>query len=146
MIDEDLERVLKMACVQHQQPVQTFGSYRSHEALRNPVRLRSVHRCPNHTHALRLKHRIEATRELAVPVANQKTNRLLPFTESPRDLPCLLGDPPLVGMGRAAGQMDATAAEFNEEQHVQSLEPHGVDREEIHRDDAACLRSEELSP
>jgi hypothetical protein len=49
-------------------------------------------------------------------------------------------------MGRAAGQMDATAAEFNEEQHVQSLEPHGVDREEIHRDDAACLRSEELSP
>jgi hypothetical protein len=53
-----------------------------------------VHRCPDHTHALRLKHRIEATRELAVPVANQKTNRLLPFTESPRDLPCLLGDPP----------------------------------------------------
>jgi hypothetical protein len=36
MIDEDFERVLKMPCVQHQQPVQTFGSYRSHEAVSIP--------------------------------------------------------------------------------------------------------------
>jgi hypothetical protein len=42
--------------------------------------------------------------------------------------------------------VDAAAAQFNEEQHIQSLEPHGVDREEDHRDDAAGLRTEELSP
>jgi len=32
---------------------------------------------------------------------------------------------------------------LNEEQRVQSLEPRGIDREEIHRDDAAGLRTEE---
>jgi hypothetical protein len=44
-------------------------------------------------------------------------------------------------MRRAAGQVDAAAAEFNEEQHIHSLEPHGVDREEIHRDDAVGVRT-----
>jgi len=37
-------------------------------------------------------------------------------------------------------------AEFNEEQHIQSLEPYGIDGEEIHRDNAVGLRTEELSP
>jgi len=70
---------------------------------------------------LDLKHGIEPTRELAITVANQKPDRLLPLNESPRDLPGLLRDPGLVRMGCAAGQMDAAAAEFNEEQHVHSL-------------------------
>jgi hypothetical protein len=43
--------------------------------------------------------------------------------------------------------MDTPASDFNEEQHIQSLEPDGVDREEIHRDDAVVgLRTQELSP
>jgi hypothetical protein len=42
--------------------------------------------------------------------------------------------------------VDATAADFNEELHIQSLEPDRVDSEEIHRDDAFGLRPEELSP
>ena len=39
--------------------------------------------------------------------------------------------------------MDAPAAEFDEEQHIPSLEPHGIDGEEIHRDDAVGLGTEE---
>src|SRR5205823_1608957 len=85
MIDEDLEGVLKVRRVPDQQPVQTFGPHGPHEAFRDPVRLWGLHRRPNHTHALGLKHGIEATRERAIAIANQKSNRLLPLNESPRD-------------------------------------------------------------
>jgi hypothetical protein len=89
---------------------------------------------------LGLKHRIEVTRELAIAVANQKSNRLLALNESPRDLPRLLRDPRIVGMCRAARQVNSAPADFNEEEHIQSLEPHGIDGEEIDRDDAVGLR------
>src|SRR5262249_28317100 len=49
-------------------------------------------------------------------------------------------------MGRAPGQMDATAGDLDEEQHVYALEPDGVDREEIHGDDALRLCAQELTP
>ena len=141
MIDEDVDGVLKMLRVQDQEPVQTFGPNSPHEPFRDPVRLRGLNRRPNNTHVLGLEHGVEAARELAIAVANQKPNRFLSLNERPGDLPRLLRDPRVVGMRRAAGQVDAAAAEFNEEQHIQSLEPHRVDGEEIHRDDAVGLRT-----
>jgi hypothetical protein len=42
--------------------------------------------------------------------------------------------------------MHTTAADFNEEQHIQSPDRHGVNREEIHREDAFGLRTQEFSP
>jgi len=97
MIDEDFTGVLKVRRARDQQPVQTFGPHGPHEAFRDPVGLRSLHRRPNHTYALGLKHGIEPTRELAIAVANQEPNGLFPLNESPRDLPRLLRDPGLVG-------------------------------------------------
>src|SRR5215213_6974868 len=135
-----------MPRVQDQEPVQTFGPNRPHEPFRDPIRLRCLNRRPNNTHVLGLEHGVTAACELAIAIANQKPNRLLPLNESPRDLPRLLRDPRIVRMCRAAGQVDTAAAEFNEEQHIQSLEPYGVDGEEIHRDDAVGPRTEELSP
>jgi hypothetical protein len=49
-------------------------------------------------------------------------------------------------MSRAPGQMDTPVADLDEEQDVQPLEPDGVDREEIHGDDAPRLRAYELTP
>jgi hypothetical protein len=57
-----------------------------------------------------------------------------------------LRHPRLVGMRRAAGPVDAAAADFNEEQHVQSLKRDRVDGEKIYRDDALGLRPQELPP
>ena len=62
------------------------------------------------------------------------------------NLPRLLGDPLPVGMGCAAGQVHAAAADVDEEQHVQPLEPDGVDSEEIRCNDALRLRVQELTP
>src|SRR5829696_2047082 len=111
-----------MPRVQDQEPVQTFGPNRPHEPFRDPIRLRCLNRRPNNTHVLGLEHGVTAACELAIAIANQKPNRLLPLNESPRDLPRLLRDPRIVRMCRAAGQVDTAAAEFNEEQHIQSLE------------------------
>jgi hypothetical protein len=57
-----------------------------------------------------------------------------------------LRDPFGVGVGRAPGEMDATAGDLDEEQHIQPLESDGVDREEVHCDDAFRLRAQELTP
>jgi hypothetical protein len=90
-----------------------------------------LNRRPNNTHVSGLEHGVKAACELAIAIANQNPNRFLPLDQSPRDLPRLLRDPGIVRMCRAAGQVDAAAAEFNEQQHIQSLEPYGVDGEEI---------------
>ena len=49
-------------------------------------------------------------------------------------------------MRRAAGQVHATTGDFDEEQHVQPLEPDGVDGKEIHCNGALRLRAQELTP
>src|SRR5207237_7505758 len=110
MIDEDLDRVLKMPRVQAQEPVQTLGPNGPHEPFGDPVRLRGLWRRPNDPHVLGLEHRVEAAHELAIAVANQKPNRLLPLDERPGNLPRLLRDPHVVGLRGAAGEVPAAAA------------------------------------
>lgn len=96
--------------------------------------------------ALRLEHRIKAVRELAISVANQKAHRLRSRAEGPCDLPRLLRHPLGVGMRRASGDVHPAARQFDEEQHLQSLEPDGVHGKEINRDHTRRLRAEELAP
>ena len=61
-------------------------------------------------------------------------------------MPRLLRHPFAVGMRRAAGQVHATTGDSDEEQHVEPLEPDGVDGEEIHGNDALGVRAQELTP
>src|SRR6516225_6945444 len=77
------------------------------KALGDPVRLWDLNRRPYDSGAFGLKHGIEAVRELAVVITNQKTNRLRPVAERPRDLPRLLRHPVGVGMGRTPSQVHA---------------------------------------
>jgi hypothetical protein len=105
-----------------------------------------LNRRPNKSDVVGLEYGIEAARELAIMIADQKTNRFRPFGTRSGHLPRLLRDPFGVGVGRAPGKMDATAGDLDEEQHIQPLEPDGVDREEIHPDDARRLRAQELTP
>src|ERR1700730_16330582 len=79
-------------------------------------------------------------------VANQESDWVSTLGERPRDVPRLLRHPVAVGIRRAAGQVHATAGDFDEEQHVQPLEPDGVDGEEIHCNGALRLRAQELTP
>jgi hypothetical protein len=58
----------------------------------------------------------------------------------------LLRHPFLIGMRGATGEMHAPTADFDEEQHVQSLEPNRIYRKEIGGDEAFRLRLKELTP
>src|SRR5438128_10850195 len=58
----------------------------------------------------------------------------------------LLGDPGAGRVGRAAGQVDASAAEFDEEEHVQPLQRDGLDGEEVDREHASRLRPQKRTP
>jgi hypothetical protein len=96
--------------------------------------------------ALRFEYRIEAVGELPVPIPNEKANRLRSRAECPCDLPRLLSDPLGVWMGRAPSEVHGATGDWDEEQHVQTAQPHRVDREEIHRDHTRRLRPQELAP
>jgi hypothetical protein len=81
-----------------------------------------LNRRPNNSDVFGLEYGIEAAGELAIVIADQKTNWIRPFSERPGQLPRLLRDPFGVGVGRAPGTMDATAGDFDEEQHIQPLQ------------------------
>ena len=61
--------------------------------------------------------------------------------ECPGELACLLGDPASGRVGGAAGQVDASAFELDEEEHVQPLQCDRFDGEEVDSEHALCLSS-----
>jgi len=89
---------------------------------------------------------VEVAGELAVAVANQEAKRSCSLVERPGELARLLGDPGVGWVGGAAGQVDAPAAELDEEEHVQPLQRDRLDREEVDREHALRLRSQEGTP
>jgi hypothetical protein len=57
-----------------------------------------------------------------------------------------MGDPAAARIRRAAAEMHTAAAELDEEEHVQPLQPDGLDREEVDREHAVRLRAQERAP
>ena len=76
----------------------------------------------------------------------RKRNDDRPLLECPGELAGLLGDPGAGRVGGAAGEVDASAAEFDEEEHVQPLQRDRLDGEEVDREHARGLRSQEGTP
>jgi hypothetical protein len=99
MIDENGQRALKMLGAHNQQPVQALGPSGPNEPFCDSVRLQDLNRRTYDSGALRLEHGIEAVRELAIVITNQKANRLCSVAERPYDLPRMLGGPLGVRMG-----------------------------------------------
>jgi hypothetical protein len=89
---------------------------------------------------------IECPAELGVPIAQQEPDSSSLLAEFQQQVPGLLGDPGAVGIGGHAGQVDAAGVQFDEEQHVQPFEPHGVDGEEVAGDDPGGLLTQKRPP
>src|SRR5262245_49658471 len=93
MIDENGQHALEMLVAPNQQPVQALGPSGPNESLRDSVCFRGLNRRSYDSGSVRLEHGIEAVRELAIVIANQKTNGLRSIAYRPRDLARLLCDP-----------------------------------------------------
>src|SRR6266545_6753087 len=81
-----------------------------------------------------------------IPVANQKAERPRGFWEGPRQMPSLLCHPLRARIRRAPRDMDTAGAQFDEEEHVQPLQPDRLDGEEVDRGHALPVCSHELTP
>jgi len=134
-----------MLLVQDKQPVETLRTNRAHEALRHAVRLRSPERRTNNLAPNPAKYFVETVRELLVPVANQIAEAFW-VAQAPCQLAGLLGHPLRARRRRAAREMHAPAAQFDEEEDIQPLEPDRVHREEVDGERALAMRSQKLTP
>ena len=87
-------------------------------------------RCTDDLDPLASKHLVKSVGELLVPIANQETDLFCAIREGPRQLPSLLRHPRRVGSWCASGQMHPPAAQLDEEQHVEPLQPDRLHGEE----------------
>jgi hypothetical protein len=125
----------EVSFVENQQVVEAFRSDGSHEPFGKAVRIRSPKGSPKDLGTLGVEHVVEVRNVFGVPVADQELRCDLCVGKIARDVPGLLGDPGCIA-----------AAEFDEEQDVQTLEQHGVDMEEVRGHDARRLGTPEFTP
>jgi hypothetical protein len=146
MINEHLKDALKMLAVRDQEPVQTLGPNGPYEAFRHRVRCWRASRRPHHLQPGAAKDRVEPAREFLVAISDEEPRRVDPLSERQRELAGLLRHPLRIRMARAARYVDATARQLNEEQHVQSLKPDGLHREEVDGEHCAGVWAYEVTP
>src|SRR5438046_9119637 len=133
-----------MTAVQDQQPVQTLSADGSDEALRDRICLRRPHGRLDDPDSFAAEDLVEGAAVLAVAVADQEAYAVVSEVEA--KLASLLSHPDAARVGGAAGEPDAPAAVGDEKQGVVAAQEDALDREEITRDDARSLRSQELAP
>jgi len=78
--------------------------------------------------------------------SEQAPNRLPLFVELQSEIAGLLDDPRSDRVGGDSGQMHSPGVELDEEEHVEPLRQHRVDREEVAGQQRRCLSTEELGP
>jgi len=137
---------LQMALVQDQHAIQRFAPATAYPSLGDRVRQRRHQRSQNHSGALRLEHQISLRCELRVPIVDQVAKLDAVVFEPPPQLPGLLSHPRLGRFGRTAHCQDPPSRQVNKEEDVEAPEEDRVQAKEVSRDDAFCVRLEELLP
>jgi hypothetical protein len=129
-----------------QQVVKAFAPQRSHIPLRKSVRPGRVDWRLDDPRATASEDVVEGRRELAVAVADQEAEAVGLCTQVHEQVTGLLGGPGARGVGGDAQDVHAAGLELHHEEHVQALEEHGVNVQEVARQDPGCLGGQELRP
>jgi hypothetical protein len=143
---EHIKNARKVLVVQNQHPVETFRASRAHKPLRYTVGLRRAKRRANDLDPVASKHLVKSVCKFPVPITNQETDAFWALRQSPRHMPGLLRDPQRVRRRSASGQMHTAAAQFDEEQHLEPLQPDCLDCEKVDGQHALPVRPDELAP
>jgi hypothetical protein len=79
-------------------------------------------------------------------VAEQEPEVVGSLVEAHQQVPGLLRHPVTGRVPRDSDDVDLAGGELDEEQHVDPLQPHGIDGEEVARQDRVGLGGQELLP
>ena len=146
VVSEHVKSAFEVLVVQNQQPVETFRADGAHESLGDSVGLWRAKWRPNDLSPLASEHLIKLIGEFLIPIANQKPQRFRALGQSPRQLTRLLDDPRGTRVRRATGHMHTAAAQFDEEEHVEALQPDRLDGEEVDGRQTLAVSANELAP
>jgi hypothetical protein len=137
MRDVGLEHSLEMRATEDQDVVEALTAHGPHEPLRECIRPRRADRGSDDADALGAEDRVERSRELGVPVAEEEPNTREPLFDG--KVPGLLSDPRRVRVRGDAGGVHSPGRELDEEQDLERLEADRLDGEEVGREDARRL-------
>jgi hypothetical protein len=84
--------------------------------------------------------------KFGVPIADQEPKPLVPLPQPHEQVAGLLGDPLTGGVGGDSGQVHPAPLHLDEEQHIEPGQPHRVHSEEVRRQRAGGLRTQEVHP
>jgi hypothetical protein len=139
--DIDAEDVFELATAEDQQPVEALAADGADPALHVRVRIRRLHRRPDDLDLLARQERIEGERELRVAIVDQEPHLRVAVVELHQQVARLLEHPSGVRVAGAGEVLDAPAADRDQDEHIQTLEPDRVDGEEIAGEDRLAMRS-----
>jgi hypothetical protein len=136
------EHSLEVPTTVDQDVGKALSAHGPHEPLRECIRPRCADRRSDDPDALGAEHRIEGSRVLGVPVAQEEPDTRQPLVDG--EVPRLLGDPRRVGVRGDARHVHSPGRELDEEQDVERLEADRLDGEEVGRPDPRRLGPQEL--
>ena len=128
------QRTPQMRLAEDHDRIQTFLADGTDPTFGKGVGLGCLTGGQHNFHARGSKDRVKGGGELAVMVMDQETQGFRTgarFTQLPGELTSLLGHPSGVRLIGAARQIHPAGVQFDEEQHVNGLQPQGLDGEEI---------------
>jgi hypothetical protein len=140
------QHAAQMAFVVDQEPVRAFAADGADPAFGDRVRPWCADRCPDHPDTQRGEHLIEHSGELRVTVPDEEPHLFGPLAQAHDQVAGLLGDPCPGRVRRGAGDVHDPGGVLDEEQHVDPLEQHGVDMEQVAGPDPFGLRFQKLRP
>ncbi len=136
----------EMPFVHDQEVFEALRSDGAHEPFSKRVGIRGSKGRLQDLSALGSEDVVEARHVIGATITDQGPWGDVRVSKVTGDVPRLLSDPRRVRMSGHAGDPDPPAAEFDEEQHIEAFERHGVDMEEVCRYDSRRLGTQELTP
>ena len=131
--------VLEMATRDDEGEVEALLTSGPHPPLRVRVRAGRADRRADYLGAFRGEDLVEATRELGVPVADEEAEATTAFVQVRDEVPGYLGHPSPNRVSRDAEDVDHATFDLDYDEHVEPLEPDGIDGEEVRCEDACSL-------
>ncbi len=131
--------VLETATRDDENEVEALLTRRTHPPLRVRVRARRANRRADYLGAFRGEDLVEGARELGVPVADEEAEATTAFVEVRDQVPGYLGHPHANRVSRDPEDVDHATFDLDYDEHVEPLEPDGIDGEEVRCEDACRL-------